>query len=186
MSQSFRGRAIAGLISVALASTVLAGADHDHAVNAGAAAPAQGPLRFEAHGDLFELVGVAGNGILTLWLDRYQSNEPVTQARVDIEIRAQTAAPLKVSATPAAEGTYTLAADLLKQPGNYALAIGVREETESEVLSATLSIPDSHQNAEHAWETLGSRGWIAAGAMLSLAATLVILIRRRKPGGGAR
>ncbi|MFO1250957.1 MAG: hypothetical protein U1E77_07415 [Inhella sp.] len=61
------------------------GHDHDHDHDAPrASAPAQ--PRFVASSELFELVGVLDGKALTLYLDRADSNEPVTAATLELEL----------------------------------------------------------------------------------------------------
>ena len=69
----------AALFHITLPAFAEEGHDHGNeaAVEQGAASP-----RFEAHSDLFELVGIAENGQLTVYLDRYAPNEPVVDAKV--------------------------------------------------------------------------------------------------------
>lgn len=73
------------LMMLILAPRVWADAGHDHgdapAVAAGTALP-----RVTSHSDLFELVGVVDRGEMTIFLDRYATNEPVKDATIDIEI----------------------------------------------------------------------------------------------------
>ena len=71
---------------VALSATAGPGHDHDHDHDAPAAtAPAALP-RFAASSELFELVGVLDGKTLTLYLDRAATNEPLTQAALELEL----------------------------------------------------------------------------------------------------
>lgn len=75
--------ALAALLLVA--PPALAGEGHDH----GPAAPAAtGPAlpRFAATSPTYELVGTLAGHDLTLYLDRAATNEPVTQARIELNL----------------------------------------------------------------------------------------------------
>src|SRR4051812_49942730 len=105
-------RSAAALGAVALLAAVLAGAAHAHEGHDHGAAPP--PVsktiapRGEALSDAFELVAIPRDGSLTLYLDRFRTNEPVLDATIEVETpeAARTAAP-------SAEGGYALSATWL-------------------------------------------------------------------------
>lgn len=70
------------------------GPGHDH--DAPPAVSAASAPRVEAQSDSFELVAVLDNGKLTLYLDRFATNEPVSDARIQIESGTFKASPFKV------------------------------------------------------------------------------------------
>lgn len=167
------------LISIALLwSTVLtagiawAGDDHDHGAPKGAAASAASP-RIALHTELFELVGIVEAGEMTLYLDRYADNTPITNARIDIEADA-----VKASLTAQADGTYRWRAEVLQRPGDLALSFLVSAGADSDLLAGTLTIdapaagdahPHAHAASWHSW-TIGAGG--AAIVLLVLALAL--------------
>ncbi len=98
--------------------------------------------RAEASGDLFELLLRLDGAQLTLWVDRFASNEPVTTARVEVE-----GPGWKAAATPAADGSYRLDAPVaLRQPGAHPLVLTVQltgpQGEEADLLETTLRVPD--------------------------------------------
>lgn len=141
-------------LAVALAGplAVLADAGHDHgeskAAPAGSAAP-----RFESHSELFELVGVLENGKVTLYLDRYRGNAPVTDARLEVEGDA-----FKGDATPETGGTYTLPGGKFASSGRHALTFTVTAGGEIDLLSGVLEVasPSAARSApaeaHHSWQ----------------------------------
>lgn len=143
---------IALAVALACPAALLADAGHDHdegkAVPAGPAAP-----RFESHSELFELVGVLENGKLTLYLDRYRDNVPVTNARLVVEADA-----FKVEATPGAGGSYTLPGGRFASPGHHALTFTVTAGDEIDLLSGVLEVVSSSTThsapagIQHAWQ----------------------------------
>lgn len=128
---------IALAVALACPAALLAGPGgpgHEHdeakAAPAGLAAP-----RFESHSELFELVGVLENGKVTLYLDRYRDNVPVTDAKLEVEGGA-----FKGEATAEAGGTYTLPGDRFASPGRHALTFTVTAGGEIDLLNGVLEV----------------------------------------------
>ncbi len=91
--------------------------------------------RATAASPLFELVAVAGDGALTLYLDRFETNEPVVGAIVDVET------PAGPVAAVADTDIYRLDAPWMAQPGDYELLFTVSAGDDIDFLTATLTIP---------------------------------------------
>lgn len=127
----------------------------------------QASLRVEAKSDLFELVGMLAGGELSIFIDRFTTNEPVLQAQVEVE-----SGGLKAQAKFRADmGHYAIDdAAMLKKlttPGEHPLVITVLAGKETDLLDAVLRVPAplaSHDHGIH-WE------WWALGIF----ATLVLL-----------
>ena len=109
---------------------------HDHGAVPAAAVEAGAP-RLEATSAAFELVAVSRNGLLTIWLDRFETNAPVTEAAIEVEtpLGPQTAAP-----TP--DGAFTLPAPWAQKPGRYDLIFTVMAGGDVDVLTGTLTSPE--------------------------------------------
>ena len=146
------------------------GHDHDEAkaAPAGPAAP-----RVEAQSELFELVAILEGGKLTLYLDRFATNEPVTNAAIEIESGA-----FKAEAQPGGEGIYTAAAAALTKPGEYPLVFTIRAGGETDLLNGTLAVPPPPGAASHAHDRTEWLPWIAGG--LAVLAVMGWLLRRRR------
>ena len=91
--------------------------------------------RATAASPLFELVAVAGDGSLTIYLDRFDTNEPVVDATVEVETPAG-----PVSAT-ADSDVYRLDAPWMAKPGDYELLFTVTAGSDIDFLTGTLKIP---------------------------------------------
>lgn len=134
-------RPAAALGAVALLAAVLAGPTlahegHDH----GAAQPPVSKTiapRGEALSDAFELVAIPREGTLTLFLDRFRTNEPVTGATVEVETPE---GPRTATATP--EGGYALPAPWLSKPGRHEFAATVTAGEDVDVLAVSVTVPD--------------------------------------------
>lgn len=88
-----------------------------------------------AKGDALELVAVGDPRGLTLYLNELETNAPLKQAQVDLEVDAH-AIPL----TPGGEGVYQ--STLKLKPGKHALVITVTSTATSDLLETTLTMPD--------------------------------------------
>ncbi|MGE8131688.1 efflux RND transporter periplasmic adaptor subunit [Methylobacterium sp. NPDC080182] len=134
-------RFAAALCAVALLAAVLAGSalaheGHDH----GAAQPPVSKTiapRGEALSDAFELVAIPRDGTLTLFLDRFRTNEPVIGATVEVETPEG-----PKSATATSDGGYALPALWLSKPGRHEFAITVTAGSDVDVLPVAVTMPD--------------------------------------------
>lgn len=92
--------------------------------------------RFDSSSELHELVGVLRNGKLTLHLDRFIGNAPVTDAEIELETPG---GPQKAQAIGG--GSFQIDAAFAARPGSYDLIATVMANGEIDVLTATLLIP---------------------------------------------
>lgn len=84
----------------------------------------------------FELVAVLRNGELTVYLDRFESNEPVAGATIEVETPEG-----PVSTTASEDGTYRLAAPWAKQAGHYDLIFTIAAGDKADVLPLSIDVP---------------------------------------------
>jgi hypothetical protein len=99
-----------------------------------------GPPRVEAKSEVFELVASLRGGELTIWVDRYETNEPVLGAMLEVESGAHKA--LATFRPEAGEYVVTDAALLksLAVPGEHALVFTLAAGAEADLLDGTLVI----------------------------------------------
>jgi hypothetical protein len=144
--------------------------------------------RFEASTETFEMVGRLEGAELTLFINRFDTNEPVLDAQVELESGA-----LKVKAPFLPDhGTYSVAnAAFLKalaEPGQHPLVITVVAGNDADLLEATLTgagpaavaasdhgHDDPHAQASTPWRSVA----IGLGAVAAVAAIGWFAIRRR-------
>jgi cobalt-zinc-cadmium efflux system membrane fusion protein len=164
--------ALALAIATAAAAS-FAGDGHDHG---DAPAPAAGSAspRLSAHSDLFELVGVVDGGVMTLYLDRYASNEPVTGAKIEYEAGAD-----KGIAQPQADGTYVIRLAALGKPGELPFSFTVSAGADTDLLAGDLDIHDPHDHASEQPRALLPWLSIAAAGATALAIALVLARKLR-------
>lgn len=167
------------LLVVFLPSQLLAhgGEDHSHAdePKPQAIAPTVSGDRWEMRSPEVELMGIIKDGKLTLYADRFASNEAILNAKIELDINNQV---LQTKAE--ADGSYSATADWLKTPGKYDIVASVETTDLQDLLVGSLEItapkPDTHS---HTW--LGYGKWIAgAAAVLIMFGLLILALRRRK------
>ena len=134
-------RTAAALRALAVTLALLAGPayaheGHDHGAPPPPASTTLAP-RGEALSAAFELVAVSRNGTLQLYLDRFQSGEPVSDATLEIDTPTGPA-----TAQAAGPGAYRLLAPWLSKPGRYDVMITVTAGSDVDVLPVALTIPD--------------------------------------------
>lgn len=191
-----RSTLLAVLAAIALLWTGLPQAHegHDHGEPPAAELlPVLAP-RAEAVGDAVELLAVIDAGQLTLYLDRFDTNEPIGGARIEVE-----SGSFKGVATPLGDGVYRLPAAPLQTVGDHALVFTVQFGDQADLLETTLKVAAPDDGAANAARTAagasGPGGWRAAlpvaggvlvgGALLWGLAAVGPRLRRQRHGGSA-
>lgn len=150
---------------------------HTHAAPAAVAVVTAGP-RTSAATEEFELVGALDGKVLTLYLDRFASNEPVPKAHIEVE-----SGVLKAVAVEVSPGVYTVPAGALAtklaEPGKHVLTISVQTEDSADLLNASLEVGQPAAGVTHAHARSEWVVWSAAATLL-LAGAALAAIRRRK------
>lgn len=170
-------------LSLAFPGPALAADDHGHDHGGGAAQEAEASPRLESHSDLFELVGIVENGRMTVYLDRYATNEPVVGAKVEFEAGAD-----KGVAAPQPDGTYLVELAALGKPGQIPFSFTVSKDADTDLLAGELVIEDEHADEETAspwaaWKAWA--GWAVAGVLALVAAVLAVRGRSTRRTGVA-
>jgi hypothetical protein len=162
------------------------GPNGEHLDQAVTARAASGWPRLEARSDLFELVAERKPSEFVILLDRYETNEPVLGAKLEIEVGGAKA----LGAFRDATGDYAVTdAGILKAlatPGEHAVVFTVFAGNESDLLDGTLVVPAPVTSGEHghAGDWLAavppSTRWLAAGALAVVAASVIGIRARRQ------
>jgi len=135
--------------------------------------------RFEAKSETFEMVGRLSGGELSMFINRYASNEPVLQAKVEVESgKLKAAAPFHAD-----QGDYAVADEAflkaMAQPGDHPLVITVVVGKDADLLDGTLTVQaveHGHEEHGHAW----TRAAAGAGVAVLVLAALAWALRRRR------
>jgi hypothetical protein len=141
----------------------------------------QAGLRIEANSDTFELVGTLAGGELSIFIDRFVTNEPLLQAQVEVESGA-----LKAQAKFRAKiGDYKIDDPAMLQklstPGEHPLVITVIAGKDNDLLDAVLRVPATLAVDDHHfhWEWWALGGF-AALVLLGIAAARLRNQRQRR------
>ncbi|MGL4240858.1 MAG: efflux RND transporter periplasmic adaptor subunit [Beijerinckiaceae bacterium] len=114
--------------------------------------------RVDASSTTFELIAVYRSNALTIFVDRFVSNEPVTGAQVEVDTPKGA-----VTATENPDGTYSLPVDWAASGGSYDLIFTVTAGADIDVLTGTLKLPDEAAAAPVVVKT----SWLVATAVAS-------------------
>jgi membrane fusion protein, heavy metal efflux system len=117
-----------------LAGPVAAHEGHDLVSNQGSA-PAASLPRLSASSELYELVGVLDGLRLTIYLDRFQNNVPVTDASIAVTIN-----DTNEVAQPSPDGTYTLVSGQFGAGGLFEFVFDIRAPEGDDLLIGKLSL----------------------------------------------
>ena len=169
--------ALRALAIAILLSAVPAKAHEGHDNGTPASATAEVTPRVEAHSKLHELVAIARDGTLDIYLDNFIDNAPVGDARIAVETPTGT-----VVATATATGIYRLDAPWSKTPGRYSLIFEITAGERADALAATLTIPETKAVADMVKQRAGkgSQLLLALGGFAAGMAAMGFLRTRRK------
>src|SRR5262245_49697019 len=115
---------IIATVLIMLSQQTLAHEGHDPEIPAKAVVIPASP-RGEASSDTFELVAIARSGEIIIYLDRFATNEPVSDASLVVETPRGS-----VEAKAASDGIYRLAAPWAANPGRYDLIATVTKDSD--------------------------------------------------------
>lgn len=167
---------------LALAMPSWAGEGHDHGEAAPTAAGAASP-RVNSSSDLFELVGVVERGEMVIYLDRFATNTPVTDAKIEVDVGTA-----KGLAEAQPDGTYHFNHAALGQAGTVPVSFTVTAGADTDLLAGDLAIGEApHDDAANAvarpwWQWAG----LAVAAALVLGALAAWAKRRRRQKASGR
>lgn len=143
--------------------------DEDHGA-APVAIAVGGAPRIAVYSDLFELVGIVENGAMTLYLDRYVDNAPVTDANIEVETGSE-----KLIATANPDGTYRVVAKAFAKPTEIPVTFTITAGSDSDLLAGDLVVADAHADDSHNAVSPFANKWLIGG--LTLSAILVLIAR---------
>jgi cobalt-zinc-cadmium efflux system membrane fusion protein len=137
MTSRFHASAFLGLALLTQAPAFAHNGADDEAP--AAASPVAGAPRTEAESTEFELVAVEKGPALVITLDHFATNEPITNGTIEV---AEGDSSIKAQAQE--DGTYLLRAPWVGKPGQHDLTFTVGAGEASDLLAATITIPDAH------------------------------------------
>ncbi len=149
------------------------GPGHDHGATPSAVSATLAP-RIEAQSESFELLAVLESGKLTIYLDHFATNEPVSNARIEIESGA-----FKAVAEPGAGSIYTAPGEAFVTPGQYPLVFTIQAADNSDLLNGTLTVPQPTGQSTHGHDWTEWLIWIVSGVVAVFGAAWLLLRRKR-------
>ncbi|GJD98749.1 efflux RND transporter periplasmic adaptor subunit [Methylobacterium isbiliense] len=123
--------------------------------------------RGEAVSAAFELVAVPRDGTLSLYLDRFQTGEPIPDATLEVDTPKGT-----VAAQAKEPGVYRLPAPWLNKPGQYDMMVTVTAGSDVDVLPIALTIPDPAATPAAAPAPIGATQAIGASVTQAVPALI--------------
>ena len=121
--------------SVAWAASAYAHEGYEHTpATSGAGAPSAPRLTVES--EAYELVAVLKNDQLTIYLDRFEDNAPVTDAKITVMIDGE---PVMAESSP--DGTYVLTSNLFSGRDSVELVFDIRAPGVDDLLIGRLWLP---------------------------------------------
>ena len=172
---------LAALALIALPVSIGAheGEDHSEDAKAGAATSTAAPTtsgRFSAQAGGWELVAAAEGHDLTVWIDQWADNAPITNARVSVTVDGRS-----IEARPI-NGTYILDAPTLDAPGPHRVSFAVTRGSTAQTISGTLTVAAAPGDAE----TGGGIPWrtillVLLATAIAVGAVLFWRARHRAP-----
>jgi hypothetical protein len=152
---------------------------HDHDAPATAAGPAL--PRFAAVSEAFELVGVVDGRQLALYLDRFEDNSPVPDAKLDLEVGG-TRVPVSIHAP----GEYEATLPHELKPGITPVTVTLDVRGETDILAGEIDIHEERHGEGEGGGWLRYAAWGAAAlALLGIATAVARKRASRGTLGGA-
>ena len=150
-----------------------AGPGHDHGDAPAAAAGTASP-RVSAQSDLFELVGIVDGSELKIYLDRFATNEPINDAKIEVDIGGK-----KSIAAAQTDGSYIVKNDVFSKPAELAISSTVLAGKDADLLAGDLTIPPPNDGHAHDHTVKPWLHWAAYGAGGLLAVIICGFILKR-------
>ncbi len=134
------GCLLMGMASLPLPALAHGGEDHSHdeATPAPIVAPANSGIRWELNSPDVELLGIISAGKLTLHVDRFTTNEPIPNAKVELESKGK-----KLALQTDTNGIAQTDADWLAKPGHYEITATILAKGMNDLLIGTVILPPS-------------------------------------------
>ncbi len=168
---TLRCKHVFALLALAVSASAFAGEGHDHGEAKTRAGAVAASPRFQGHSDLFEVVGILKGDELSITIDRYATNEPVLDAKVELE----SGALKKTAAFHAEHGDYSLPAESFRKPGTYPITLTIVSGKDTDLIAGDLVVPDPEAGHDHSAEaTSGLMKWAKPAGAAALA--LIVLM----------
>lgn len=145
---------------------------------AATASSGSGVPRVETFTESFELVGHLSGGELSVMIDRYETNEPVLNGKLEVQYKN-----LKANAKFHPDlGDYAIDDErflkAISAPGSHALLFTLIAGEESDLLEGTLQVSAAADDPGH--DRFFERPWSIALAVVAVLLAAAAIVRRRR------
>ena len=149
--------------------------DEDHDAKPATVAIGGAP-RLVTHSELFELIGIVENGAMTVYLDRFADNSPVTDAKIEVVAGSE-----KGIATANENGTYRFVSKAFAKPSEIPITFTISAGNDADLLAGDLVVADEHAEDTAKANSLFTNKWLISGLIVVFILILVSLwIRKRR------
>jgi hypothetical protein len=173
-------------MSAAIAAPGAHGPNGEHLDAPGGRVHGDAGPRIETFTESFELVGRLQDGELSVLIDRYDTNEPVLDGKLEVEFNG-----MKVAAPYHADhGDYAVDDEnflkALAKPGKHALLFTLTAGEDSDLLEGTLEVNAGAgaqgDAGDHGLPRANLTTWAIAGVLLAVLLVAIVMRQlRRKP-----
>jgi len=177
---------VLSLMASAMAAPGAHGPNGEHLDGPVASAADVNVPHIETFTEAFELVGQLAGGELSVMIDRYETNEPVLNGRLELEYKGMKA----LAKFHPDLGDYSFddpaLLKALSAPGKHALLFTLVAGDESDLLEGTLEVAAEADHHDHDHDHDHGPAWplyLAIAVALALAFAVLIVRRRRRPLG---
>lgn len=174
------------ITSAAIASPGAHGPNGEHLDAPGGHVRSDAGPRIETFTEAFELVGHLQDGELSMLIDRYDTNEPVLNGKLEVEFNGMKAA----AKFHADHGDYAIDDEnflkALAKPGKHALLFTLTAGDDSDLLEGMLEIKpgdgaDGRTHVdEHDYPRYNLTTWAIAGVLLALLLVAMVVRQLRR------
>jgi len=163
-----------GLLALCWSGVVLAHGGEDHGEAKTAPVVTSSLPKIETRSDQLELLGVYEQGALTLYIDDFNTNTPITGAAVEISVDTQTE-----KAVESAPGVYRVSQPLLEKPAVHSLVFTIEGNQVGDLLEGKLDTRKPTPVDVHSPSWLSGREWGIGAAGALILSVIVYTFRRR-------
>lgn len=155
-------------------SAAFAHGGEDHGDTPAAPVVTSSQPKVEAKSDQVELLGLYEKGGLTIYLDDFSTNTPITGASVEVSVDTQSE-----KAKESAPGVYRVTLPVLEKPTVHALVFTIEGERLGDLLDGNLDLRKPATEAVHSHSLFSWREWSLGAAGVLIIGVILFKFRRR-------
>lgn len=166
--------ALSGSLVLCWSSALFAHGGEDHGDTPPTQIVTSSQPKMEAKSDQIELLGVYDKGGLTLYVDDFATNTPITGATVEISVDTQSE-----KAKESAPGVYRVTLPILQKPAVHALVFTIEGDQLGDLLDGKLDTRKPTTEAVHSHSLFSWQEWGMGAAGVLIIGVIFYKFRRR-------